>query len=75
MLWVGEQHSDKHNMEGDEENMETIAPVAKSMIAPSQGVVPSIVVEKRCGRSICLWRDVAGRDVHFRLKGLVPILW
>ena len=47
MLRVGEQHPDKHDVDGDEEGMETIAPIAKGTISPSWGVIPSIAVEKR----------------------------
>ena len=50
MLRVGEQHSDKHNVDRDEESMETIAPMTKSPIAPSWGVILIIVVERRCGK-------------------------
>ena len=48
MLRVGRQHPDKHNVDGDEESMETIAPIAKGTIAPSWGLILSIVGEKRC---------------------------
>ena len=50
MLRVGEQHPDKHNVDGDEEGMETIAPIAKGTISPSLGVIPSIAVEKCCDK-------------------------
>ena len=78
MLRMGEQHSDKRNVDGDEKSMETIAPTAKRAIAPSCRVILSIVVEKCCDThliSTIMMRCVTERDAHFRWKGLVPILW
>lgn len=51
MLRVGEQHPDKHNVDGDEKDMETITPIAKGTITPSLGVILSIVLEKRCNKT------------------------
>ena len=50
MLRVGEQHPDKHDVDGDEEGMETIAPIAKGTISPSLGVILSIALEERCNK-------------------------
>ena len=47
MLQVGIQHSDEHNMDGNEECMETIAPVATDMIVSGgRTAILDIVVEK-----------------------------
>jgi NAD/NADP transhydrogenase beta subunit len=50
MLRIGEQHSSKCNVDGNEESMETITPIAKGMIASSWGAILSIIAEKHCGR-------------------------
>ena len=55
MLRVGEQHADKHDVDDDQECMESITPVAKSMSGSVQRPNLTVVTNENCGRSLWLW--------------------
>lgn len=57
MLWMGEQHPDKDDMECDEQHVETIAPVTKNPIASGWRAILAIVLRlgNYCGTY--RWRD------------------